>query len=139
MANLESLLIRHEGLRLKPYRCSAGKLTIGVGRNLDANGITREEAMQMLRADIAKASQELVAVIGPEAAANLNDARRAVLISMVFNLGRAGFANFAATIAAVKAQDWTKAADQMSKSLWAKQVGNRAKELCSMMRTGDWV
>ncbi|NBW16869.1 MAG: lysozyme, partial [Caulobacteraceae bacterium] len=30
----------HEGERLKPYRCTAGKLTIGVGRNLDDRGIT---------------------------------------------------------------------------------------------------
>ena len=28
-------LVMDEGLRLKPYRCPAGKLTIGVGRNLD--------------------------------------------------------------------------------------------------------
>jgi len=28
-------LVRHEGLRLKAYRCTTGKLTIGYGRNLD--------------------------------------------------------------------------------------------------------
>ena len=28
-------LVLHEGMRLKPYRCPAGKLTIGAGRNLE--------------------------------------------------------------------------------------------------------
>ena len=32
----------HEGERLFPYKCTAGRLTIGVGRNLDDRGITAE-------------------------------------------------------------------------------------------------
>ena len=36
-------LILHEGLRLQPYRCSKGKLTIGVGRCIDTNPFTKEE------------------------------------------------------------------------------------------------
>ncbi len=31
---IKEQLVRHEGLRLRPYRCPAGKLTIGYGRNL---------------------------------------------------------------------------------------------------------
>jgi lysozyme len=45
-------LLRDEGLRLKPYRCTAGALTIGVGRNLDARGITEAEARFMLANDM---------------------------------------------------------------------------------------
>jgi len=37
-------LILHEGLRLKPYHCPAGKHTIGIGRNLEDKGITEKEA-----------------------------------------------------------------------------------------------
>jgi len=33
-------IIEHEGLKLKPYHCPAGKLTIGVGRNLEDKGIS---------------------------------------------------------------------------------------------------
>ena len=44
MKTIEEQLILHEGLRLKPYRDTVGKLTIGVGRNLDDVGITRAEA-----------------------------------------------------------------------------------------------
>lgn len=34
MDRVKAQLVRHEGLRLKPYRYTVGKLTIGIGRNL---------------------------------------------------------------------------------------------------------
>ena len=49
---LRDALIRDEGVRLKPYRDSVGKLTIGVGRNLDDKGLTRAEAEALLDNDI---------------------------------------------------------------------------------------
>uniref|UniRef100_UPI00398051FD glycoside hydrolase family protein n=1 Tax=Salmonella sp. s60093 TaxID=3159721 RepID=UPI00398051FD len=52
-------LRRDEGLRLKPYRESVGVLTIGYGRNLEANGITEREAGFLLRNDILKAYRVL--------------------------------------------------------------------------------
>lgn len=36
-------LIFHEGLKLKPYKCTAGKWTIGVGRCYETNPFTAEE------------------------------------------------------------------------------------------------
>jgi len=36
--NVRDLIKKHEGLRLTPYRCSAGYRTIGWGHNLDAAG-----------------------------------------------------------------------------------------------------
>jgi lysozyme len=46
--NMIRQLTRHEGLRLKPYLCPAGKLTIGIGRNLEGKGITKQEAVMLL-------------------------------------------------------------------------------------------
>lgn len=48
MSRLHDMLIRHEGLRLKPYHDTVRKLTIGIGRNLDDVGITHEEALILL-------------------------------------------------------------------------------------------
>ena len=48
MSNLVNQLMRQEGLRLKPYKCTGDKLTIGYGRNLEDRGITESEAMAML-------------------------------------------------------------------------------------------
>lgn len=42
-----SLLKELEGLRLDPYQCPAGKWTIGYGHNLEANGLTADEAKQV--------------------------------------------------------------------------------------------
>ena len=38
--NAIELIKYHEKYRRFPYRCTAGKLTIGYGWNLDDNGIT---------------------------------------------------------------------------------------------------
>lgn len=43
----------HEGLRLKVYRCTASKRTIGKGRNLDAKGISQVMADRWRDEDIA--------------------------------------------------------------------------------------
>ncbi len=56
---LTARLIRYEGLRLKPYRDTAGHLTIGVGRNLDGAGVDRAEAMLLLKNDIAAARADM--------------------------------------------------------------------------------
>ena len=52
-------LIEEEGMKLKPYRCPAGKLTIGVGRNLEDKGLSNEEALFLLQNDIIEAVKEL--------------------------------------------------------------------------------
>ena len=54
-AALKQRVLRHEGLRLKVYTCPRGKLTIGIGRNLEENGITRAEAFYLLENDLKRA------------------------------------------------------------------------------------
>ncbi len=131
---LEDTLIRHEGLRLKPYRDTVGKLTIGVGRNLDDVGITEDEAMYMLHTDIGRVRVQLAGsfVWYP----GLNSVRKDVLINMVFNLGLGRFKRFRRLIAAIEICRWDQAAKEMLDSKWAKQVGRRAIELARIMRDG---
>ena len=131
---LELQLIDHEDLRLKPYRCSAGKLSIGVGRNLDDNGITRAEAMMMLRNDLTRTRFGLEKVI--PGFLGLSRRRRMALIDMCFNLGLPRFLQFKQMLAAVVAGDFNLAAEEMLSSVWAKQVGQRARTLATMMREG---
>ena len=56
---LANQLIKHEGLRLTPYRCPAGRLTIGIGRNLEDKGITEKEAVMLLKNDIQECIENL--------------------------------------------------------------------------------
>ena len=132
--NVYDVLKRDEGLRLKPYRDTVGKLTIGYGRNLDDNGISKYEAEAMLRNDVADVYAECRREFPWFAA--LDEAREAVVVSMVFNLGMTKFRGFHNTIAAIARADYEDAASRMLQSKWATQVGNRAIRLAQAMRTG---
>jgi len=133
LQKVKDQLLRHEGLKLKPYRCPAGKLTIGVGRNLEDRGITQKEAIILLENDILRCESELMADI-PDIYSNLNDTRKSVLLNMCFNLGITGLLGFKNTLAFIGAGDFERAANGMLASRWAKQVGRRAIELSELMR-----
>jgi lysozyme len=130
------MLIRHEGIRLRPYRDTRHKLTIGVGRNLDDVGVTRAEALMLLNNDIARVRREVEGAFSWFS--GLNPVRKDVVLDMVFNLGLTRFRRFKKTIAAIMAKDWEKAAREMLNSQWAKQVGRRARELAAMMNRGKY-
>ncbi len=135
MNRIKAQLVRHEGLRLKPYRCTAGKLTIGIGRNLDDRGISQREAYVLLENDIQNCEKQLLDEI-PEIYNGLDDVRKSVLLNLSFNLGIKGLLEFKNTLAFIAAGDWERAANGMLASKWAKQVGKRAIELSEMMRKG---
>lgn len=134
MSQLQKQLILHEGCRLTAYRDSVGVLTIGIGRNLQHRGISQDEALMLLRNDIS-ATITAVRKEMPWTVA-LDDVRQRVLCDMAFNMGIAQLLEFKQTLAAVKAGDYGKAADMMLDSRWASQVGERARRLARMMRTG---
>jgi len=133
---LRDMLKTHEGLRLKPYRCPAGKITIGYGRNLEDRGITTEEAEQMLENDITSITQSLYEEI--PFFYQLDPVRQSVLIDMAFNLGIGGLLGFRNTLRMIDAGDWEKAAQNMMDSKWARQVKGRALRLSEMIRTGKY-
>jgi lysozyme len=135
MNRIKAQLVRHEGLRLKTYRCTAGKLTIGIGRNLEDRGISQKEAYAMLERDILDFEQQLLNEI-PDVYNGLDEVRQSVLLNMCFNLGIKGLLEFKNTLAFIDAGDWERAANGMLASKWAKQVGKRAIELSELMRKG---
>ena len=143
--SLREMLIRHEGLRLRPYDDATGKqhrtgvpirgkLTIGVGRNLDDVGITRAEALTLLDHDIAKVRRDVNRAL--LWFRGLNRVRQNVVLNMVFNLGLPRFRTFKNTVAAIKEKRWDDAANEMLNSRWERQVKGRARELARMMRRG---
>lgn len=119
-----------EGLRLKCYRCSAGKLSIGFGRNLDDVGITEEEAEYLLMNDLQRAENDAQKIPGYDKCSQI---RRDVLIEMVFNIGFPRVMGFRKMLAAISAGDYKEAAVQMLDSKWHKDVGNRADRLAWRM------
>jgi GH24 family phage-related lysozyme (muramidase) len=147
--NLRAELSRDEARERFPYRDSEGILTIGVGWNLEANGLPLEVLERLLTAHglpesdvdlllergIAQAEADLDALL-PGWRETLDPVRQRVLLNMAFNLGRARLGAFARMWAAVRARDWTTAAAEMMDSKWARQVGVRAVRLERMMREG---
>ncbi|MDX8383556.1 MAG: glycoside hydrolase family protein [Ghiorsea sp.] len=131
MNSLIEQLKRHEGFRGQPYKCSAGKTTIGYGRNLDANPMTEYEAEILLKHDVEQAENELYGHYPSYRL--LDETRRNVLINMVFNLGISRFLKFKKMHKALLHGDFREAAYEMRNSKWAIQVGARAVELSGQM------
>lgn len=127
-------LERHEGLRLKPYRDTVGKLTIGYGRNLDDRGISEDEAGFMLDNDIDEVVADLERM---PLYLKVNSVRQVVMANMCFNLGLTRFLEFRRMLAALAEDDFDRAAEEMLDSKWARQVGGRADELADLMRRGE--
>jgi lysozyme len=131
---LKDELVRDEGLKLKPYRCTAGKLTIGVGRNLDDVGISASEAMLLLEHDINRVIAKLSYHLPWWS--SLTENRQRVLANMAFNLGIDGLLKFKNTLSYIQNGNYSEAAKAMLESKWAKQVGERAVRLSKMMEAG---
>lgn len=127
-------LKRDEGVKHKPYRCTAGKLTIGVGRNLDDVGLSSDEISLLLENDIKRAEVDARDLF--PSFDRLSDNRKAVLVNMAFNLGRDRLSKFRKLRRAVEAEDFDNAYVEMVSSMWADQVGHRATRLANLMRTG---
>ena len=131
-------LTRDEGLRLKPYRCTAGKLTIGVGRNLDDVGLLPSEPEILLRNDIERTAEELDVHVPWWR--GLDPVRQRALLNWAFNVGvvqhNGKLLTFKNSLELIRTQRWLDAAQHMMASKWAKQVGPRAERLALMMRDG---
>ena len=136
MNKLISMLKRHEGRRLKPYLCTADKLTIGYGRNLDDNGISEDEALYLLQNDIDACYSELNVFNWFQ---ELDQVRQQALVDMRFNLGLPRFLSFKKMIARLIDKEYSQAAEEIINSLYAKQVGDRANEIAYMIERGEYL
>lgn len=119
-----------EALRLKPYTDSMKKLSIGWGRNLDDNGISEDEANYLFDNDYARCAKELFNFSWYR---NQPDNVQAALINMNFNLGLTKLLLFKKMISALEVNDYILASSEALNSLWAKQIGERAHDIASVM------
>jgi lysozyme len=131
------MLIQEEDWRNKPYRCTAGYLTIGVGCNLDTNGLCDSAILEQLRYDIiqSRASAEKICTGFWD---SLNDVRQDVLTAMVFQIGAVGVSKFKATLQALRTGNYDLASQQMLNSKWAKQTPARAKRMAKLIKYGEY-
>ena len=144
-------LKKHEGLRLQPYRCTKGKLTIGYGRCLDTNPLTPEEekvvgdwkhgitqcaATYLLCNDIKRTYLSLKKYI--VFFKDLDAERQYALIDMAFNMGVYGLMQFKKMLKAMKRKDFYTAAAECLNSQYAKEVKERAVTIANTIKTGEF-
>lgn len=134
---LETLIVtdlkRDEGFRDKVYSCSAGKLTVGYGHNLESAEMPEHIAEALLFHDM-KESAKLCA--NWEWFSELSDNRKRAIVNLVFNIGFNGVCKFKKMIAAIEQKNFGLAANEMIDSRWYSQVGDRAKRVVELMRAG---
>lgn len=125
-----------DGIMLGRGMTLQGNLTIGVGHNLSANGLSQKIRDIILDDDIRAATVSLEAYI--PWVMGLDSVRQGVLLNMVFNMGIKGLAGFTETLENIKSSNYETAKQSMLKSKWAKQVGKRADRLALQMQNGIW-
>lgn len=134
-----------EGVRLTVYDDVTGRPlkkgdrleghpTIGIGRALDVNGISMDEAKRMLVNDLAYYIAELSKLAWFTA---LDSVRKRVIVNMRHQLGMAGLMRFKQMITAIEAHTYDVAANCMLASDWARrETPARAKRLANIMANG---
>jgi lysozyme len=145
------MIKRHEGFRSFRYYDTEGVPTIGYGFNLNdpyiksllgekyksylnkREGMSQDEAERIMRIYINKISLSEIYSFLPDFDSHPSEVK-SILIDMHYNLGLSKLNNFKDFRAALLKKDYAKAADEMVDSKWYDQVGNRSKELVTMMR-----
>jgi lysozyme len=140
-AELIRQLRADEGEFANVYQDSLGYWTIGVGRLVDpakkGGGLRPDEIAYLLNNDVDNRIDQVSRKL--PWFQNLDDARKAVLLNMAFQLGVDGLLKFKDTLRRVEEGQYALASEGMLQSLWAKQTPARAKRLAEQMRTGSWV
>jgi len=150
-------LIAHEGLRLEVYKDSLGIDTIGIGRNLEDRGISKDELDWMdypsieyvysdgiSEADAMYLAQNDVQIVEDEllrahpCVDRLDAVRQLILVDMAFNMGVPRLCKFKKMWTAVHENKFDIAAKEMLDSRWANQVKSRAVKLANAMHNGEF-
>ena len=126
------MLIEDEGLRLMPYKCTAGKTTIGIGRNIEDRGISKKTALQMLREDVKIAADICIRIFGDQFF-GFSENRKLGWINFAFNLGENRMLQFKNTLRAARKEDWEAVENGLRQSLWFQQVKGRAERVIRMI------
>lgn len=141
----------HEGCVLKPYRCPAGKLTLGIGRNLEDNplsekekkalgdyerGITHNGALMLLKNDVEKCLKNLKTL---SCWKKQTIERKYAMLDMCFQLGFNGLLSFKKMLQALDEKNYPLAYAHCLDSKYARQTPERAKRIARIYKEGLWM
>ena len=143
LIKLQNELADDEGIKYELYLCSENHLTGGIGHlitewDVDYYGkhigypVPNEQVNTWFEKDIDVTINDCKIIF--EEFDSLPEEAQLVIANMCFQLGRPRLSKFKKFIAAVKEQDWERAADEMKDSRWYKQTTARAERLISRIQ-----
>ena len=140
-AKCRLMLVKEEGYTNYPYddatgkrvKAPIGKLTVGVGHNIDAKLFSKNVIELMLNEDIDEAEDALLRILGVDTYRTMSINRQVALTGLVFQIGEFGFRKVIPTIALIRLGKWEDVAIRLRASLWAKQTPERAERVIEMI------
>ncbi len=141
--NIFELLSYEEGYREKPYYCSEGYPTIGIGTKIGPKGASLALYQFSVNKEVAKAmlDKELLEVVTElhreSWYAGLDKDRAIIIQSMCYQMGCSGVKKFKNMLKALEAQDWEEASKQALDSRWARQTPDRAHRHAHVIEGGS--
>ncbi len=136
---INKLLAYEEGFRAKPYYCTEGFPTIGIGTKIGPKGapldmyqftVTKKVAEAFLEEDLRSVREKL---IKHRWYIDLDEDRQAIIKSMAYQMGYSGLMKFKKMIAALENKEWAEASLQALDSRWSKQTPGRAKRHANVL------
>ena len=128
MKIMKDYIKEHEGLRLKKYKDSVGKWTIGYGHLIlsheNYDEITLEQANEIFEEDFKKHYEQSEQFPGFD---KLPFSKKCVIVDLCFNLGGKFYLSWPKFTAFMKAGDYVSASNEIKTSKYYRQVGRRAK------------
>lgn len=131
----KSIIKKHEGLKLKLYKCPANKWTIGVGHNIEDNGISSKVAEMIYEEDFLNCVKTAEEIFGKTFFnSKIKDNAKMVIVDMIFNLGSGKFLTFRKFIKAIRNLDYASAGKEIINSKAYTQNMKRYKELAKLIQ-----
>lgn len=144
--NIGTMLEVEEGFRSKPYICSEGYPTIGIGWKIgykyqplsDFKHIKLCQAAAHAQCEFQVAG--LTSILSDKFAffKDLSEPHQCVLISMAYQLGVTGLCGFKKMLSAIAEGDFVTAANEGLDSKWNQQTPMRARRQMLTLLSGDW-
>lgn len=120
-----------EGKSHAPYIDTKGFVTIGIGRNLTSNGLSDTEIALLFANDVRACCTVLDTHITWWR--SLPQPAQRVILNLCFNMGWPTFSQFNTFLQCMQTHQWHVAADDLTTTLWYKEVGTRGPRMCQRL------
>jgi lysozyme len=142
--SIRGMLVFEEGYERKAYPDPVSRgapWTIGIGHTgpeVKGNTVWTDEQIEAAYVEDEREAVQLCYTHFGMWFDKLNDARQAVLVGMMFQMGPSRLLKFTNTLAAMREGRYVDAANGMRASLWARQTPKRVIRVSEQMETGVW-